>query len=220
VNIKSMLLRLQTALNRDGLVEELILGHGSLSPDSADSLSAETINLVVGYNSSPNSHAALDLTLWIAHQTRLATGRQVVVQVVYVLEDATWSHLNHDFRRGDFHPVECPDRLRERSRLEPARLAARCALLPVSGPTESPEPFSYADQVLWQARCLANEWRGSLETHLRFGTVADELRTVVEAETAALLILGCKSRQHPLLQQLGQPFLCPILGIPSCGSEP
>lgn len=90
MNIKTMLVRLQDALERNDLSEKMVLlpGAASIHPDGTNS--KEAINLVVGYNSSPNSQTALDLTLWIAHQTRLVTRKPVTVKVVYVLEQTPW----------------------------------------------------------------------------------------------------------------------------------
>jgi hypothetical protein len=235
VNIKSMLMRLASALNCPGLIEQLILhpGHTSFeaSSNSASQSQERDLQFVVGYNSSPHSHAALDLTLWIAYQTRLVRRCSVVVHVVYVLQPQI-----------DLSPIE------EMSRVSPlgldlalegnARDGAEiipvwqtshpaCAVLPspvwhrgsygtLSQPVlERAEQLSHADRVLWQARCLANEWRGSLQTHLRFGDLATELAAVVETEEAALLIVGCQQSSHPLVTQLGGDFPCPVLGIPT-----
>jgi len=66
----------------DDLIEQMVLPPASSSSDWAES--TKSVNLVVGYNSSPSSQMALDITMWIAHQTRLATQKQVTVQVVYV----------------------------------------------------------------------------------------------------------------------------------------
>ncbi|HEY9645777.1 MAG TPA: universal stress protein [Chroococcidiopsis sp.] len=160
-SIKSMLLRLQYALGRDDLAEAMVLLPGL---SSAAPTSSESANLVVGYTGSPNSQTALDLTLWIAHQTRLATQKPVMVHVVYVTDNAG---------------------------------------------------LEQADRVLYQARHLADEWRGSLTTHLRFGDLATELQQVVLAEQADLLFLGCTTSKHALVRQMKRTFPCPVLGIPN-----
>ena len=87
MNIKPMLVRLQGTLDRNDLSEKMLLLPGVATTVKTDSEKA--INLVVGYNNSPNSHTALDLTLWIAHQTRLVTRKPVIVQVVHVVQNKT-----------------------------------------------------------------------------------------------------------------------------------
>jgi len=86
-----MLARLQGAMGLDDLIEQMVLLPPASSSDWAES--TKSVNLVVGYNSSPSSQMALDITMWIAHQTRLATQKQVTVQVVYVLDDKVSSAL-------------------------------------------------------------------------------------------------------------------------------
>lgn len=237
MNIKSMLVRLQNALDRNDLVDRLILLPGTAA---AIDTPGEPLNLIVGYNSSPKSHAALDLALWMAHQTRLATPRKpVIVQVVYVLDgnpiDHYWPHhpsgkvppaggapvlsapvclpspplqlhpqtvLANSF--GGFSPAEQPE-----SVTRSAEMVSSVSIAPAED-----EWFKQADQVLWQARCLANEWRGSLKTHLRFGQLGEQLEQVVKIERASLLILGCLGTEHPLVQHLSQDLPCPVLGIP------
>ena len=209
-----MLVRLQSTLGRSDLVNQMVLlpkAH-SLSPNAN-----QEINLVVGYSGSPCSQTALDLTLWIAHQTRLATGKQVTVQVVYVVDDTIAKKM----------PVGCSVKSRPRSS---ARKVDRPSEGLVTAVVELPEVvesvatnrqlgmaevFEQADRILWQARCLADEWRGSLKTHLRFGSVTKELKSVVQEESASLLILGCESNTHLLVRQLGKNFPCAVLGIPS-----
>jgi nucleotide-binding universal stress UspA family protein len=207
VNIKSMLMRLQSALHRNDLLTQLVLLPGQSIPATG------TINLVVGYNSSPKSHAALDLTLWIAHQTRLATGREVMVQVVYVADGNSISQYLDSYAIGSSDPV-CEVEIGSD---QPGGVRTLVRTISV---TKKPEVFQaellrQADQALWQARCLANEWRGSLKTHLRFGQPATELADVVASEQAALLILGCTTANHPIVRKLGANFPCPVLGIPS-----
>jgi hypothetical protein len=223
-----MLMRLQTTLGCTDLVNQMLLvpqANGLGAP------SASEINLVVGYSSSPRSQTALDLTLWIAHQTRLATGKPVTVQVVYVMD----------------HPIAGKIPVFDASvvmnsageglpawagqadwAVEADRTAQSCmtiaALPEISQPwfgdfqATSVDQFEQADRILWQARCLADEWRGSLKTHLRFGPLAHELVSVVKSEAASLLILGCESARHPLVQQLGTQLPCPVLGIPLGGT--
>ena len=224
MNILSMLVRLQGTLGRSDLVNQMVL---LPQVHSLQTQSDREINLVVGYSSSPRSQTALDLTLWIAHQTRLATGKQVTVQVVYVVDNQAsqkrpvFAGALDSMQRWARDPQE---------RLDPLCLASSDLSRPRTALAELPdfcepsspnlelgmaEVFERADRILWQARCLADEWRGSLKTHLRFGSVDEELKSVVQAESASLLILGCESAQHPLVRQLDNGFPCPVLGIPS-----
>jgi nucleotide-binding universal stress UspA family protein len=209
VNIKSMLMRLESALYRNDLLTQLVLLLPGQSIPPIGSL-----NLVVGYNSSPKSHAALDVTLWIAHQTRLATGQEVMVQVVYVADGKSISqYLDHD-TIDHFDPASVV----ELGSKQPSRVSTLIRTTPISAQQShqlQTELLRQADQALWQARCLANEWRGPLKTHLRFGHPATELTDVVASEQAALLILGCTTANHPIVRQLGTNFPCPVLGISS-----
>lgn len=210
-----MLARLQGAMGLDDLIEQMVLLPPASSPsDWAES--TKSVNLVVGYNSSPSSQTALDITMWIAHQTRLATQKQVTVQVVYVVDD------NQNVFRSE---SDASSASIQRLCLE---FPAACALSATSVLTQ-PRPktlaarsrmtsldlFEQADYILWQARSLAAEWRGSFIAHLRFGCVSAELRKVVESESATLLFLGCESVNHPVVQKLGSNFPCSVLGIPT-----
>lgn len=214
MNIKPMLARLQGAMGLDDLIEQMVLLPPASSPsDWAES--TKSVNLVVGYNSSPGSQTALDITMWIAHQTRLATQKQVTVQVVYVVDDnQNVFSSESDASTASIHrclefPAACA--LSATSVLTQPRsktLAARSRMT-------SLDLFEKADYILWQARSLAAEWRGSFIAHLRFGCVSAELRKVVESESAALLFLGCESVNHPVVQKLGTNFPCSVLGIPT-----
>ncbi|NMF82342.1 universal stress protein [Nodosilinea sp. P-1105] len=76
------------------------------------------------------------------------------------------------------------------------------------------ETIANADRVLWQARCLASEWRGSLNAHLRIGQVATQLSQIADEMDAAVLLLGCRSKSHRLVEQLAPQISCSVLGLP------
>ena len=223
-----MLARLQMTLDRTDLTERLILSEPRTHSLQSAALQIPTLQstglsieqgytLVVGYSGSLRSQAALDLTLCLAHQTRLATGKPVTVQVVYVVEEEAEAPLYA-------HAVLAPavsEPVGRRNRTRTSVLA-----MPASRKTVTQEAhdrasqFEQADRILWQARCLADEWRGSLKTHLRFGSVAEQLAQVVESENASLLILGCESCRLPLIHQIVRQNLpCTILGIPPIADD-
>ncbi|MEP0957308.1 universal stress protein [Microcoleus sp. FACHB-1515] len=203
MQIKPILARLQSAIGRQDLIEQMVLVP---EPRSKSTKSRKTVSFVVGYNGSCNSQTALDMTLWIAHQTRLATQKQVTVHVVYVLDRPSRSTFPSLSGRSTAASdlTACLPRFVESDCVIPNFQAI--------------DPFDHADYVLWQARCMAEEWRGSLEAHLRFGDPAEQLRQVIAAEDADLLLLGCNSARHPLVSQLAS-LPCPVLGIP-CQTHP
>jgi nucleotide-binding universal stress UspA family protein len=227
LKIKPMLVRLESALNTCGLGDKMLLLSGATPNSKAPRSTDPAITLMVGYNGSLKSQVALDITLWIAHQTRLATQKQVTVQVVYVVDQ--------EFQTTQSLPTLTEDSLTvasweaQMSGLSAADLALTSYRTDHPGAVTLPsapeisrleaafhqDPFEQADQILWQARSLAEEWRGSLETHLRFGAVATELRNAIETQTADLLVLGCNSTYHPIVQQLGSQLPCPVVGVPS-----
>lgn len=232
MNIKPMLLRLQSALGQDNLSEQMLLCPGSNSGSPSDMMG----NFVIGYNGSPNSQTALDFILWMAHQTRLATQKQVTVHVVYVIDcydslnaPTTSASTATSLALQDISvPASCHLSSAEQFGFQcnTSNFARQKAAQPASIPTGTqvadrqpasslPSMLEQVDRILWQARCLSDEWRGSLEAHLRFGAVATELRQVVGAVQADLLFLGCTDVNHPLVQQLAQCISCPILGIPT-----
>lgn len=206
MKIKPMLARLQGTLGQRNLVEQmLLLPEPELSVAASLQsleLTQESINLVVGYTGSPCSQTALDLTFWMAHQTRLATQKQVTVHVVYVVDEvATLNKTRSTFKGNGATRQSLPAGKTERS---------STATL-----TRPETLFEQADRILWQARCLAEEWRGSLNTHLRIGNCAEELKQVAIAESADVLVLGCRSARHPLVSQWATGFPCAVLGIPA-----
>ncbi len=238
MNIKSMLARLESAMGRQDVVEQMVLLPEPVSHTSKRANSAKSINLVVGYNRSPSSQTALDLALWIAHQTRLVTKAQVTVQVVYVVDEDQSSHCPHISNGGDARrplsqqlPLESLEASTRKcatpvlTQPTPVELEARTRMTEID-PSYlraifyQTNPFEQADRILSQARCLAEEWRGSFKAHLRFGCISTELRKVVESEAATLLLLGCTSANHPIVQKLGSNFSCAVLGIPSILNSP
>jgi nucleotide-binding universal stress UspA family protein len=218
-----MLVRLQSTIGRNDLIEQMVL-----LPEPTKSLGetihesslqpAKSVNLIVAYNSSPSSHTALDIALWIAHQTRLATNAQVTVQAVYVIEDNQSSHYPNVFRPQHESTLDCPISDVSQSAIsvltEP-KLSANVLYLQ----RKSADSIKQADKIIWQARSLAEEWQASFKTHLRFGSIPAEIKNIVKLEAADILFVGCKSTNHPMIQALGSNFPCAVLGIPNCIDE-
>ena len=226
MNIKLMLTRLQSAIGSHDLVEQMLLL--PIATSSHDAATTKSLNLVVGYNKTPSSQTALDLTLWIAHQTRLATREQVTVHIVYVAEsEGGYPDLDSALAAHslvDRQQLELPEGYTLRSTTpiltEPKYPVLACSLqMTLIAPRfntlcAQAKSFEQADQILERAKHLAQEWGGAFMTHVRVGEVATELRKVVESEAATLLCLGCHSVDHPVVQQLGANLPCAVLGIP------
>ncbi len=230
MNVKPMLVRLEGAMDRSDLIKEMLL-----LPEPATATwatSTNSVNLVVGYNGSPSSQTALDLTMWIAHQTRLVTQKLVTVQVVYVVgnqQSRKSSDVFDSVKSGRSSIHQYAAKLDSASasgksttsvltKPRPQALEAQKRRSVRKGNSQigsQSQSFKQAARIFEQARYLAEEWRGFFKTHLRFGDVATELRSVVESEAATLLFVGCNSVEHPLIQRLGSNFPCSVLGIPS-----
>lgn len=235
MNIKPILLSLEDAIEQNNLIEQMILVSEPTSTACDRTQSAKSVNFVVGYNASPRSQTALALTMWIAHQTRLATQKQVTVQVVYVVDEKQTSQYPDVFNWTDVSsssiqrlPLKISPSSEPKNSITSVFNKPSLLGVAVKSPVASRKSrrskakatfsqadwFEQADRILWQARCLAEEWRGSFKAHLRFGDVTTELREVVASEAATLLFLGCTSAEHPLVQKLGSDFPCAVLGIP------
>ncbi|MDZ8066021.1 MAG: universal stress protein [Nostoc sp. DedQUE08] len=206
-----MLARLQSATGRDDLIEQMVLLPEPKKPFSKKLQKAKAVNLIVAYDASPNSHTALDIAFWVAHQTRLATNTEVTVQAVYVVEDNQSNQYSNilSFPQQQ-SSLEC-----EVS--EVSKSVTQVLTQPKL--QRAIAPLQQADIILWQARSLAEEWQGSFKSHLRFGCISTELRKVVESEAADILFLGCNSVNHPMIEALGSKFPCAVLGIPSSIDE-
>lgn len=215
VKIKPMLARLQSAIGHDGLIEEMVLLPHIQKSSSQRVSEAKSVNLIVGYDGSPESHTALDIAFWISHQTTLATNNQVTVQAVYVVEE------NFNYQSVDIFnlPEHQPSLERELKNIsKPVNFLLTqpkvTAILPHLE-TEFRTSLKEADRILWQAKTLAEEWQGSFKSHLRFGNIAQEFKKVVQSESADILLLGCQSGDHPMIENLGNNFPCAVLGIPN-----
>ncbi|MEG3860507.1 universal stress protein [Microcoleus sp. herbarium12] len=241
MNLKTILARFESALGYQNLTDEMVLLPEPKAPISKKAKSTKTtkaINFIVGYNSSPKSQTALDITMWIAHQTRLVTTKEVTVQVVYVLDESPNVDDEYTCSLGVENPLARGQKQSDLEGISALKCAAPAIALPsaevqsVSQRATWIDPpyfraifcehneYEVADKLLWQARCLAEEWRGLFKAHLRIGRVATELRNVVELESANLLFLGCNSANHRLVKQLGKNFPCCVLGIPEQLSYP
>ncbi len=211
MQIKPMLARLQSATGRDDLIEQMVLLPEPNKPFSKKPQKAKAVNLIVAYDASPNSHTALDIAFWIAHQTRLATNTEVTVQAVYVVED------NQSNQYPNILSFPQQQSSLECQVSEVSKYVTQVLTLPKLQTAIA--PLQQADIILWQARSLAEEWQGSFKSHLRFGSISAELNKVVESESADILFLGCNSVNHPMIEALGSNFPCAVLGIPSCIDE-
>lgn len=234
MKLKSTLVRLQNALGWDDLADRMVLSYGTQEDeaqtyDMPDAVLDQAMNVVIGYNGSPNSQMALDLALWIAYQNRLASPRTVMVHVVYVVDRRS---PNRALPHGGAIPPHSPFRLMlsqaigvpspppNRRHTDPPSSTSVNAKTCVAVCEAAPPPatqtlLDQADCILWQARCLAEEWRGALEAHLRFGDEQEELLRVMSEVNADLLVLGCGTPDHHLARALRDRVDCPILGIPS-----
>lgn len=206
MNLKLILARLQNALGSQD-VQNIILRMPATSPmkNNKNNIFERSLNLVVGYDGSPDSQAALDLALLIAHQTRLAAQNQVTINVVYVLDNVQIELLTKIYSSSKTARQE-----QKKSNLSIATHSGTQALAINS----KIALLAQADQILWQARCLADRaWKGTFVAHLRFGSLAAELEKIIEAETADLLLLGCHSQDSLVVRQLSTNLPCAVLGI-------
>lgn len=214
MKIKPLLARLQTAIGRDDLIEQMVLLPAPKKSLSEKKLRSKSIKLIVGYDGSPNSHTALDIAFCIAHQTHLATTIKVNVHGVYVLEEqaniADHHYFNYPQNRDKFtNPSNQYFDFYFSQSKTTVLMPPKPQLLNYSSPEK-------ADKILWQAKNLAQEWQSDFQCHLRFGNLGTELKKVVALENADALVLGCSSIHHPVIESLDPKFPCAVLGIPQC----
>jgi hypothetical protein len=211
-----MLVRLQNTIGRNDLLDQMILIPEPVADDHLSSnKEQQSVNLVVGYNGSANSQAALDMTLWIAHQTRLVTTLPVNVQIIYVIENHQYSD-EHFTSRVNYNPVNYQAVIG--AEIDHQEAVAVLDFPPNSSYVDSGNStqissYLQAEKVLSQAYCLVAEWQGHSQTHLKFGHVATELKQVLINQSASLLFLGCSSKKHWIVKSLGESP-CAVLGIP------
>lgn len=214
MKIKPLLARLESAIGRPDLIDQMLLIPSGKECDNDKYSAIRPIRLMVGYDGSPNSHTALDIAFCIAHQTHLASKIEVKVEAVYVSEEQIINNLGNNPDDIYFHHrLESPKKSVEvestGSKLSVLETMLKTIVLTQSKTEE-------ADKILWQARNLAREWQSYFKSHLRFGNLCTELQKVVELESADALFLGCQSINHPLIERLDNNFPCPVLGIPKC----
>lgn len=215
--VNLILNQLHRILDSGLLAEEILLVPQPSQPWAHPPKQAESIDVVVGYDGSPHSCTALSLAFYMAHRLQTALQKQVTMHAVYVVQSPTsacWYAPSLGEAAKDTRPPRKVQRKTKRARrLAKTGKKVRESLPPSTRPScASPD---HVDQVLWQARCLAEEWRGAFNAHLRFGDIAAEIGAIAQAENAAFVVLGCSSFQHPLVQQLANQLACPVLGIPS-----
>ncbi|MFB2936270.1 universal stress protein [Aerosakkonemataceae cyanobacterium BLCC-F154] len=232
MNIKPMLARFQSAVGRDDLVEQMILLSGKKPSVLPTSKSPNSLTFVVGYNGSPSSHTALDITLLIAHQTRLATNKEVIVKIVYVIDEEGYDKVgylpmnctvaNNSWEFSTASVLKSVTTELAKTKVKALAMSDRQTSTKTRSVQTTCSPnsvFEIAEQILWQARYLVEEWGDAFIAHLRIGCVAEELTKVVTSEGADLLFLGCHSANHSLVKKLGAKFPCPVLGIPNSIAE-
>jgi hypothetical protein len=214
MNVKTALARLHSTLDLDDRMDQLLLLPRLTQPTGMTS-DLPSPSVAVGYDGSPRSQVALDLAFCVAHQMQLATRQQVMIHVVYVIGCMTASKASRRRRvtkRGQVDSARMSTKAKHKATAEHGSAA-----LPQCQTDD--RNLEEIDRVLWQARCLAEEWRGSFTTHLRFGDLATELEAFVTEEKVALLFLGCYSANHPLVQKLKFTLPCPVMGIPASRSR-
>lgn len=200
MKIKPILARLQSAIGRDDLIEEILF---LPSPDKSlrSDKGTQAVNIMVGYDGSRNSHTALDIACWVAYQTGLATKNQVTVHAVYVVEEK-----NVDTDKGIISDYATT------LNYAGSKVSNSRSLLLI----KSQKYINAADRILVQAENLASEWRVSLKVHMRFGNIYQELKKVTELTSTDILFLGCKSIGDPIITTItmGGSFPCAVSGIP------
>lgn len=177
MNLKTMLARFESALGYQNLAEEMVLlpePQVQGSKKSKVTKQAKSINFIVGYNSSAQSQIALDITLWMAHQTRLVTTKEVTVQVVYVIDEAPKGYGEDTGNFAVENSLANTPKLWELEETFTLNCAAPAIALPTQIPSVSQHKdwidphyfqaiygenneYEVADKLLWQARCLAEE---------------------------------------------------------------
>ncbi|MGL5058633.1 MAG: universal stress protein [Microcoleus sp.] len=232
MNLKTMLARFESALGCQGLAEEMVLLPEPKKPISQKGEATKSVNFIVGYSGSATSQIALDITLWIAHQTRLVTTQEVTVQVVYVIDEQQQKYSEElcNLAEKNWSIATAGDS--DLAAAPAFNCAAPAIALPAGIQPSSRRAtwldrpylqsifcqnneYEIADKLLWEARCLAQEWHGLFKAHLRIGRVAAQLKKVAELETANVLFLGSNSASDPLVRELGKNFPCCVLGIPA-----